>query len=362
MNKPLLSVIVPVYNTSPWLRRCLDSICAQTYRNLEILCVNDGSTDNSAEILAEYAAKDGRIKVFTQKNAGLSAARNTALEHATGDWIAGVDSDDYLEPEVYERVVACVADEVDMVCFGVNTVTENGAELPHWDYFDLPEAGPCEMNPELAGRLNVCFWSKLWRRSLLESHNLRFPDGLVHEDNAMYCCALPWIRKVAFCSYAGYNYAQRADSIMGQKVVADVQVARNAAVYRFVAAEYQRMGLKHETSAYLAVVFHHTYAGLYQSLPSQEKETVRQGFYRIARELELRSSRGMDYRLIRLKPQPRVMRHFVQRHLYSAVVRFFKLPLWAVEYNQLGQPTRTHILLFKSLFCACKRVLSRLLK
>ena len=82
-DSPLISVIVPVYNVEKYLRKCLDSICGQTYRNLEILCVNDGSTDGSAAILEEYAARDARIKVFTQPNRGLSAARNTGLEHAT---------------------------------------------------------------------------------------------------------------------------------------------------------------------------------------------------------------------------------------------------------------------------------------
>lgn len=95
---PKISVIIPVYNTEKYLAECLDSVLGQTFQDIEVLCVNDGSTDNAAAVLAEYAAKDNRIKVLTQENQGLSAARNTALEVAEGEWITFLDSDDALPP------------------------------------------------------------------------------------------------------------------------------------------------------------------------------------------------------------------------------------------------------------------------
>ena len=119
---PLISVIVPVYNTEKYLRKCLDSICGQTYRNLEIICVNDGSPDNSATILEEYAARDERIKVLTQANAGLAAARNAGLAFASGEWVTGVDSDDYLELDAYEYAINAATPDVDIVCFGTRLV------------------------------------------------------------------------------------------------------------------------------------------------------------------------------------------------------------------------------------------------
>ena len=210
----LVSIIVPVYNTAPWLRRCLDSICSQTYDKLEIVCVNDGSTDNSAEILQEYAARDARIRVFTQPNAGLSAARNTALEHATGEWVLGVDSDDYLASDTVALAMARVSAEVDAVFIGVRLVDETGVDLPdEEEYFALPE-GYKQFSPELALRLNVCFWSKLWRRSVIEAHGLRCPHGLLHEDEGFHYIAAPWLRQVAFCPAAHYYYVQRGGSIM----------------------------------------------------------------------------------------------------------------------------------------------------
>ena len=210
----LVSIVVPVYNSAAWLRRCLDSICSQTYCNLEILCVNDGSTDDSMDILDEYAARDSRIKVIHQENAGLSAARNTALAHATGAWVAGVDSDDYVAPDVIERAVSCITDEVDVVFFGVQMVGEHGGLVPDSSGYFCLATGLMPFTESLAMRLNVCFWSKLWRRSVIESKGLRFPEGLVHEDEAFYYLAAPWLRKAAFSPSIGYFYVQRSGSIM----------------------------------------------------------------------------------------------------------------------------------------------------
>ena len=98
-NTPLISVIVPVYQVERYLRECLDSVLAQTYVNLEIIVVDDGSTDSSPRIVSEYASKDARIRRFTQPNQGLSSARNTGLEHASGEYILFVDSDDVLSPD-----------------------------------------------------------------------------------------------------------------------------------------------------------------------------------------------------------------------------------------------------------------------
>ena len=103
-----LSVIVPVYNTEKYLRECLDSIINQTFRDIEIICVNDGSTDKSLEILKEYALKDNRIKVITQGNKGQSVARNIGLNNASGKYITFIDSDDYLDFNTYKIVLSFV--------------------------------------------------------------------------------------------------------------------------------------------------------------------------------------------------------------------------------------------------------------
>ena len=339
MRACLLSVIVPVYNTEPWLRRCLDSICAQTYQNLEILCVNDGSTDNSAEILAEYAAKDSRIKVFTQENAGLSAARNTALERATGEWVTGVDSDDYLEPGVYERAMECTAEAVDMVCYGVVDVDETGAFLPFNAYFDLPAAGEYEMTPELAERLNVCFWSKLWRRSLLEENNLRFPHGLVHEDEALFFLSVPYMRKVAICPEIGYYYMQRQGSIMNCGMMSDLNRARRIIpVLEYVGLEYTQRGLmsRHERR-YLVKMFVRLCCYCVCIYWSPEKEAIVEILGPVLRHFD-----RDNYLLERLLPVRGWRRWFLTRYPRSKVYRLFGLACWAVEYSEDGWPVAQH--------------------
>ena len=102
-----ISVIIPVYNVEPYLRQCLDSVVNQTYKNLEIIIIDDGSPDNCGAICDEYAAKDKRIQVIHKENCGLSAARNDGLARATGEWIAFVDSDDWCELDLYEKAIAC---------------------------------------------------------------------------------------------------------------------------------------------------------------------------------------------------------------------------------------------------------------
>lgn len=214
-DSPLISVIVPVYNTEKYLRKCLDSICGQTYRNLEILCVNDGSPDGSADILEEYAARDARIRVFHQPNAGQSAARNLALDNARGEWVTGVDSDDYLEPDAYEYAVSSVADEVDIVCFGVNIIWD-GVEVdePYERSFAQRFNGKFVPTPEIIAETHVVFWNKLWRRSFVEQYNCRFPVGLWYEDMFFWRALAPFARNIAYLPAGKINYVRQPGSIM----------------------------------------------------------------------------------------------------------------------------------------------------
>ena len=144
---PLVSIIIPVYNVERYLRKCLDSICGQTHRNLEILCVNDGSTDGSAAILEEYAARDKRIKIFSQKNAGQGAARNLALNHATGEWVTGVDADDFLAIDAIEYACSGISDSVDIINFGILVIWENTAVDPAMEaHFSRKDYAGVEIN------------------------------------------------------------------------------------------------------------------------------------------------------------------------------------------------------------------------
>lgn len=218
-NFPLITVIIPVYNTAPYLRKCLDSVCNQTYRELEIICVNDGSTDNSAEILEEYAAKDSRVIVVTQPNAGLSEARNTALDIATGDWIASVDSDDWIEPDTYEYFVHHSANSTaNVAVMGVEMVKMPQQQVLRTNVMARGKEGEIELTPQLLVNNPDWFWNKIWKTSFIKESGVRFPAGMWWEDVVFTHCLLPYIDKVLNLPQIKYHYVrnENGNSILDQ--------------------------------------------------------------------------------------------------------------------------------------------------
>lgn len=351
-NQPSISILIPVYNTAPWLRRCLGSICGQTYPHLEIICVNDGSTDESANILEEYAAKDSRIKIITQENGGLSAARNTGLEHATGEWVTGVDSDDYIAPDLYEKAVACASDAVDMVFFGVQEVDETGRLLPPRAYFDLPERGGCEMTPELAEKVNVCFCSKLWRRSVLEKHHLRFPVGLLHEDEALYYTALPHIGRVAVCANYGYMYVQRAGSIMHSADSFLEQAKRYLPALEFVYEQIKEGAGDEDIMKWYLLMVRRMYESCYHACAAGERAQLSDMFYAVACKHGVLPAHIQDYRYRCMKPVRGWHRLFISRYLKTELYRFLGIPVWQVEYKD-GKKEKSTCVLMPWLLSKC---------
>lgn len=212
---PLVSVIVPVYNTSAYLRECLDSLLAQTYRELEILCVDDGSTDNSPAILDEYAARDSRIRVIRQANAGQGPARNAALDIASGEWIMHLDSDDTLEPDIITSAVAALEEDTELLQFSVRYWMPDGSyEYPRTYRIQFP--GRRELSPRIAAFTSSIVCDKLLKRSLIETAKLRFPRGLLNEDESFTCLYLLHTQHAVYLDRIGYNYRQRAESTMGK--------------------------------------------------------------------------------------------------------------------------------------------------
>lgn len=116
MDKPLISIIIPVYNSDKTINRCVDSILSQTFNNWELLLIDDGSTDRSGELCDEYSAKDQRIKVFHKKNGGVSSARNLGLNNVKGEWITFCDSDDFVYPNWLKNYVDNISDGIDLIC------------------------------------------------------------------------------------------------------------------------------------------------------------------------------------------------------------------------------------------------------
>ncbi len=186
----MLSLVVPVYNVAPYLRQCLDSLLAQTRPADEIIVVDDGSTDGCPAILSEYAGKAPQIRVFRQENGGLSAARNTGMAHAGGRYLAFVDSDDFVAPQMYERLLAMAqAGDLDIALCNADYHFE-GREADRPIYAGAGSAGDTGI---IAGaewlrrrlrekRLMHMVWMHLYRRDFLLRHRFSFVPRLVHED------------------------------------------------------------------------------------------------------------------------------------------------------------------------------------
>ena len=205
--KPLISIIIPVYNVKDFVGKCLDSIAQQKYENLDIVIVDDGSTDRSGKICDEFAALDKRMRVFHKKNGGLSDARNFGIKKAKGEIIAFVDSDDLVSENfvnaMYEEMTKSDADVV--VC-GYNLVK------PKKEVMSGKEAAAKLLTQQ--ENIDIVAWNKLYKKSLFMDNNIWFPKGQKHEDTLTTYKVLSKARKVVYLDEALYCYVERGDSIM----------------------------------------------------------------------------------------------------------------------------------------------------
>lgn len=214
MNKELISVIVPVFNVEKYLERCVETIVNQTYKNLEIILVNDGSTDNSGELCDELAKKDNRIKVVHKENGGLSDARNTGERESTGEYIIFIDSDDYIHHEMLNTLYTQIVEKnADVSICGVMNVYSN-SETPQCS--DINMDFVCDKEGFLKEYLigekipgSIC--NKLLKKSIADK--LEFPVGKIYEDAFYHYDLINYADKYAVSTKPYYYYFHRGDSI-----------------------------------------------------------------------------------------------------------------------------------------------------
>ena len=211
------SIIIPVYNVEGYLKQCLDSVINQTHGDWEAICVDDGSTDGSAAILAEYALTDRRLKIVTQTNGGLSAARNTGLRIAEANYVLFLDSDDWLEPNALEIIDNSIMGE-DMLCFSGRRYFEETSSFNPAD--KLPEkkysTGMDYYNENALVHRDfafVCVVLRAYKRTFLLENGLKFKEGIYHEDNLFTPLACYHATAVRVINACLYNYRVRANSI-----------------------------------------------------------------------------------------------------------------------------------------------------
>lgn len=228
---PKISVIVPVYNVAEYLRECLDSIINQTLKDIEIICINDGSKDNSIEILSEYAKNDSRITVIDKENQGISIARNEGFEAARGEYVAFMDSDDYLlDMDYFERLLnAAEKYQADIAVVGIIRGNDKKQQV-------LLEYTHEEVAEEYIDKLKLCdvpdsnyVWNKIYKRESLKATGVVFPEGKMYEDIFYTYQVLYKIGKVVSVPNINYFYRKRPNSIIkksNKKAMQDCKMAK----------------------------------------------------------------------------------------------------------------------------------------
>lgn len=209
-NTPLISIIVPVYNVEKYLSKCIESILHQTYKNWELLLIDDGSHDNSGKICDEYALNDSRIKVFHKANGGVSSARNLGLEKALGDFIMFVDSDDWIGEKCLEICTKeIIENDLDALQFGFTAVFPN-QETPR-----IKESTSILNGGEYiqTNSFNVCVWGGIYKKKIIDDYKLKFIQQLkLAEDQIFTLNFFKHTQRIKYIDKPMYYYLQRMDS------------------------------------------------------------------------------------------------------------------------------------------------------
>lgn len=275
MKEPLISVIVPVYKVEKYLNRCVKSIINQTYGNLEIILVDDGSPDCCPAMCDAWKEKDNRIKVIHKTNGGLSDARNAGMKAANGELMGFVDSDDWIAPDMYQCLYATMkADNSDVVACGVELVWEDGT-LSRM----LTKTGRCVLNREEAmaalieeSWLKQPVWYKLYKADIIR--NILFPVAKYHEDAFWSYQAIGAAERVSVTDHVGYYYWQRNGSIMDEKYSLKRLDAIEALEQRqdYLESKFPELATKARCSLWFSCIYHGQKT--LQNLATQEQTSV----------------------------------------------------------------------------------------
>ncbi len=275
MNQPLVSIILPVYNAQNHLARCVGSICAQTYRNIEIIILNDGSKDQSLPVCEEFRQKDPRILLVDKANSGVSDTRNLGLKLASGKYVEFVDSDDYLDPDFTERLVAAAEEnEADFVIAPYKMVIPAGASKPEQvldkiqdelgvmsvarppevrEYGFLP-AGVYDKDTfarrlmdKPASYFYSVLWNKLYRRDILTGNDIQFVSEMRWAEDLVFNLRyIQYAERFVAIDKPGYYYVQNPQSICHTQINAATVVQNKLQVFRYYKDLYTRLGIYEE--------------------------------------------------------------------------------------------------------------------
>ena len=209
---PKFSIIVPVYNVEKYIKKCLDSIESQTYKDYEVIVVNDGTKDNSMDIVNNY-----NVEIINQKNKGLSEARNEGVKKAKGDYILFLDSDDYIEKDLLKELNKSLTNNPDLVRFQIREVFEDNTKKDYNEEPFLNKDGVEAFSILCKYHFVENAWAYLYKREFYLKNKFSFKKGAIHEDFGLVPLVIMKSKIVNSISYIGYNYLQRENSIMSEK-------------------------------------------------------------------------------------------------------------------------------------------------
>ena len=273
---PIVSVIIPVYNVEKYLRQCLDSVVNQTLRDIEIICVDDGSTDSSPAILAEYAAKDPRVKVLTREHTNAGASRNAGMAVATGEYLGFVDSDDWCEPMLFEEAYAkAKSDDADVVFWGCRDRDGISGKILR----DVPFALPAGVRAPFAGSslgdkvfsiFGFAPWNRIVRRDMVIENGLKFQAIERSNDVAFGCMAIAVASRISTVGEVRYNYRVRSEGNLqsgnGRTPLSIVEA------WKFLVSELSRLGLLEKNRAGVALASMYSFSRTLGVLTGSEGE------------------------------------------------------------------------------------------
>lgn len=274
LNKPLVSVVIPAYNIQDFLPMCIESVCHQTYSNLEVILVNDGSTDNSGKICHKYQSRDPRIKYFKKMNGGLSSARNYGAEKATGDLLVFVDGDDLISPDCIELLTSAYQDGKAQLAIGI------AERIPEkQDYLASKESHEIEISPQktvidhvLYGTPGVSRWCKLASRKFWQENPL--PEGCAYEDLRTTFGILAQCQTIAIVWGPIYGYRFRAGSITSKKTITRKQLDDYIIAIQSMDRDLAKININPNSDSY--VCRHcNEFARVYRFLEQHKKESPR---------------------------------------------------------------------------------------
>jgi glycosyltransferase involved in cell wall biosynthesis len=287
-----VSIIIPLHNVEKYLRQCLDSVVNQTLKEIEIICVNDGSTDNSLQILEEYAKKDDRVRIINKKNMGVGAARNTGLKYVKGEYIGFVDSDDWVDETMFEKLYRNGRlHNSDIVMCPIIPINENDEEISYQRSGNIPyynlnyfndEFNDCSFNyiktKDFIFKIAVNAYNKIYRSEFINRINAKFPEGLIFEDNPFFYYTFlnakrsSLVRKLLY-----FHRVNRAGSLIskGDKRFFDIIKIQNLIINNFLSLpdcdDYEIDLLNHKINVIILRYF-------------QVSEENRQEFYELIKQ------------------------------------------------------------------------------